>query len=108
MNEIRDEAVVLRTYKSGEADRIAVLWTRDHGKIKVLAKGARKQTSRLGGALEVLAHVDVDLVATRGDIYIARHIQHVNRHEKLRNDLERLQAGYGVVEAIDQIGRAHV
>lgn len=103
MNEIRDEAVVLRTYKSGEADRIAVLWTREHGKIKVLAKGARKQSSRLGGALEVLAHVDVDLVATRGDIYITRHIQHVNRHEVLRGDLERLQAGYGVVEAIDHI-----
>ena len=49
MKELRDDAVVLRTYKSGESDRVVVLWTRDHGKVRVLAKGIRKTTSRLGG-----------------------------------------------------------
>ena len=65
MRELRDDAVVLRTYKSGEADRIVVLWTRLHGKVRVIAKGARKTTSRLGATLETLACVNVDLVATR-------------------------------------------
>ena len=48
VKEIHDDAVVLRTYKSGEADRVVVLWTRHHGKVRVLAKGVRKSTSRLG------------------------------------------------------------
>ncbi|MGH9020308.1 MAG: recombination protein O N-terminal domain-containing protein, partial [Acidimicrobiales bacterium] len=70
MREFSDDAVALRAYRSGEADRIVVLWTREHGKVRVLAKGARKATSRLGGSLEALAHVRVDLVATRGELYV--------------------------------------
>ena len=58
MREIEDDAVVLRTYKSGESDRVVVLWTREHGKVRVIAKGIRKTTSRLGGTLEAL---DADL-----------------------------------------------
>ena len=71
VNEIHDDAVVLRTFKSGEADRVVVLWTRHFGKVRVLAKGARKSTSRLGATLETLAYVKVDLVKTRGEFYIA-------------------------------------
>jgi len=65
VKELQDDAVVLRTYKSGEADRVVVLWTRHYGKVRVLAKGIRKATSRLGGNLETLAYVNVDLVKTR-------------------------------------------
>ena len=79
MNELHDDAVVLRTYKSGEADRVVVLWTREHGKVRVLAKGVRKTTSRLGATLETLAYVTVDLVKTRGEFYIARHVAHRER-----------------------------
>lgn len=103
MNELRDDAVVLRTYKSGEADRIAVLWTRHHGKVRVLAKGARKATSRLGATLETLAYVDVDLVKTRGEFYIARHVAHHERLATLRGSYLRISAGYAVVEAVDAV-----
>ena len=44
----RDDAVVLRTYKLGEADRIVVLLTRDHGQVRAVAKGVRRTTSRFG------------------------------------------------------------
>ena len=103
MREINDEAVVLRTYKSGEADRVVVLWTRHHGKVRVLAKGVRKTTSRMGGSLETLAHVTVDLVKTRGEFYVARHVQHRERLANLRSSYSRISAGYAVVEAIDAI-----
>jgi len=56
VKEIRDDAVVLRTYS--QASPIGGrLWTRNYGKVRVLAKGIRKTTSRLGGNLETLAHV---------------------------------------------------
>lgn len=103
MKEIDDEAVVLRTYKSGESDRVVVLWTRAHGKVRVLAKGVRKTTSRLGGTLEALAYVKVDLIKTRGEFYIVRHVAHVERLATLRASYSRISAGYAVVEAVDAI-----
>lgn len=103
MKEINDEAVVLRTFKSGEADRVVVLWTRRLGKVRVLAKGVRKTTSRMGGSLETLAHVTVDLVKTRGEFYVARHVQHRERLATLRSSYSRISAGYAVVEAVDAI-----
>ncbi len=103
MKEFADDAVVLRTYKSGESDRVVVLWTREHGKIRVLAKGVRKTTSKLGGTLEPLSYVHVDLVKTRGEFYIVRHVRHIERLTTLRSSYERINAGYAVVEAVDAI-----
>lgn len=45
----RDEGVVLRTAKLGEADRIITLFTRAHGKVRAVAKGVRRTKSRFGG-----------------------------------------------------------
>ena len=53
------EALVLRTYKLGEADRIVVFLTRDRGKKRGVAKGARRQRSPFAGALEPLTEVRV-------------------------------------------------
>ena len=103
MRELSDDAVVLRTYKSGESDRVVVLWTRHHGKVRVIAKGARKPTSRLGGTLEALGYVHVDLVKTRGEFYIARHVVHRERLTTLRSSYDRINAGYAVVEVVDAI-----
>jgi len=103
VKEIADDAVVLRTYKSGEADRVVVLWTRNHGKVRVFAKGIRKTTSRLGGTLEPLAYVHVDLVKSRGDLYVARHVSHRERLTTLRSSYSRINAGYAVVEVVDAI-----
>lgn len=54
-----DEGVVLRTAKLGEADRIITLLTRDHGKVRAVAKGVRRAKSRFGGRLEPFMRVDV-------------------------------------------------
>ncbi len=55
----RDEAVVLRTHKLGEADRIVTLLTRNHGKIRAVAKGVRKTGSRFGSRLEPFMVADI-------------------------------------------------
>jgi DNA repair protein RecO (recombination protein O) len=57
----RDEAVVLRAQKLGEADRIVTLLTRERGRIRAVAKGVRKTTSRFGGRLEPFMMIDVQL-----------------------------------------------
>ena len=53
----RDRAVVLRTYKLGEADRIVVMMTAEHGKVRAVAKGVRKTKSKFGARLEPMSHV---------------------------------------------------
>jgi len=61
----RDEAVVLRAQKLGEADRIVTLLTREHGQVRAVAKGVRKTKSRFGARLEPFMLVDVQLYEGR-------------------------------------------
>ena len=65
MSLYRDRAVVVRTHKLGEADRIVVLLTAEHGKVRAVAKGVRKTKSRFGGRLEPLTHVSLLLYQGR-------------------------------------------
>ncbi len=59
MQGYRDDGVVLRTQKLGEADRIITLLTRHNGRVRAVAKGIRRTKSRFGGRLEPFTHVDV-------------------------------------------------
>ncbi len=61
----RDEAVVLRTHKLGEADRIVTMLSRQHGKIRAVAKGVRRTASKFGSRLEPFMVVDVQLYEGR-------------------------------------------
>ncbi|WP_375474590.1 DNA repair protein RecO [uncultured Jatrophihabitans sp.] len=57
----RDDAVVLRVHKLGEADRIITLLTRRHGRVRAVGKGVRRTSSRFGARLEPGSHIDVQL-----------------------------------------------
>jgi DNA repair protein RecO (recombination protein O) len=103
VNDLRDEAVVLRTYRSGEADRIVVLWTREHGKVRAIAKGIRKPTSKIGGALEPMAHVQIFLGQGRGDLAIVRQVSHLDRFVNLRASYDRLTHAMALLEVVDAI-----
>jgi DNA repair protein RecO (recombination protein O) len=61
----RDEAIVLRTQKLGEADRIITLLTRQHGRVRAVAKGVRRTSSRFGSRLEPFTYVDLQLAEGR-------------------------------------------
>src|SRR3712207_6098197 len=64
----KTEAVVLRSIRYAEADRILHLYSRERGRIGAIAKGARRVKSRLGGRLEPLARVNLILRQGRGDL----------------------------------------
>ncbi|ACQ80022.1 DNA repair protein RecO [Beutenbergia cavernae DSM 12333] len=65
MKLYRDEAVVLRTHKLGEADRILTLLTRHHGQVRAVAKGVRRTSSKFGARLEPFGVIDLQLYAGR-------------------------------------------
>jgi DNA repair protein RecO (recombination protein O) len=99
----RDRGVVLRTYKLGEADRIVVVLTRGHGKVRAVAKGVRKTKSRFGGRLEPARHADVLLYEGRGDLDVVSQAETVDAFGPLRDDLDRLSRAVAVLEAADQL-----
>ena len=61
----RDESIVLRTQKLGEADRIITLLTRRSGRVRAVAKGVRRTSSRFGSRLEPFTHVDLQIAEGR-------------------------------------------
>src|SRR5699024_6923513 len=75
----RDEAVVLRTQKLGEADRIVTLLTRQHGLVRGVAKGVRRTKSRFGARLEPFMHIDIQLYRGR-NLDTITQVEVVNSH----------------------------
>ncbi len=98
----RDTAVVLRTYKLGEADRIVVLLTEEHGKVRAVAKGVRKTTSKFGARLEPMSHVRL-LLSQGRDLDVVSQADVVETIAPLVADLDHLTNGMAVLEAADQM-----
>ena len=72
------EAVVLRSIRLGEADRVLHLYTRANGRVGAVAKGVRKTLSRFGGRLELLSHVELVLHRGRSDLETVTGVQLVD------------------------------
>jgi DNA repair protein RecO (recombination protein O) len=98
----RDRAVVVRTHKLGEADRIVVLLTAEHGKVRAIAKGIRKTKSRFGGRLEPLTHVSLLLYQGR-ELDIVSQAETIDPTRPLMDDLDRLTQGLALLEAVDRL-----
>ncbi len=99
----RDEAVVLRTQRLGEADRIVSLLTRRHGRVRAVAKGVRRTRSKFGARLEPGTHVDLQL-------YEGRSLDVVTQAETLApygaliaGDYARHTAGSALLEATERL-----
>ena len=97
----RVEAVVLRHANWGEADRILTLYTREKGKLRAIAKGARKIRSRKAGHLEPFTHITLQLAKSR-DIPIVTQVETLDPYLSLRETL--LLTGYAsyVMELLDR------
>jgi DNA repair protein RecO (recombination protein O) len=106
MNLYREQGVVLRTHKLGEADRIVVLLTQGAGKVRAIAKGVRRTTSRFGGRLEPFSHVDLALHRGR-NLDIITQVEVVRMFKALRSDYDLVTAGTAMLEAIDQVAEEH-
>ena len=102
MSLYRDRAVVVRTHKLGEADRIVVLLTAEHGKVRAIAKGIRKTKSRFGGRLEPLTHVSLLLYQGR-ELDIVSQAETIDPTRPLMDDLDRLTQGLALLEAVDRL-----
>ncbi|GAA1968702.1 DNA repair protein RecO [Nocardioides panacihumi] len=99
----RDEAIVLRTHKLGEADRIITLLTRQHGRVRAVARGVRRTTSRFGSRLEPFMHVDLQLSDGRSLDHITQAETLTPFHAGIGGDYERYTAGTVMLETADRL-----
>ena len=93
----RDEAVVLRVHKLGEADRIVTLLTRRHGRVRAVGKGVRRTSSRFGARLEPGSHIDVQLLTRNpegADAPSRRKLDTVTQTESINAYGARLSGDY--------------
>jgi len=98
----RDTAIVLGSHKFGEADRVVVLLTAEHGKVRAVAKGVRKTKSSIGARLEPMSHVDLSLRRGR-ELDTVDQVRLVAPLQNVRDDFDRLRQGLSMVEAVNKI-----
>lgn len=103
MPTYREEAVVLRTHKLGEADRIITLLTRREGKVRAVAKGVRRTSSKFGARLEPFSHVDLQLAQGRNLDTVTQAVSLHSWGEKLSADYRLWTTGQVMVETADRL-----
>ncbi|HWX87823.1 MAG TPA: DNA repair protein RecO [Solirubrobacteraceae bacterium] len=99
---LETEAVVLRSMRYGEADRILHVYTPHRGRIGAIAKGVRRARSRFGGRLEPFFRLRIELHEGRGELLTVTGAQTVNGYSRLRGDAHALDAA---ARACDAVGR---
>jgi DNA repair protein RecO (recombination protein O) len=96
----KTEAVVLRSFRFGEADRVLHLYTLDRGRVGAVAKGVRKTKSRFGARLEPLSHVELLLHQGSGELHTVTGASLIDPHRPTREDPYRLSVGLVGAEAM--------
>jgi len=96
----KTEAVVLRSFRFGEADRVLHVYTLDRGRVGALAKGVRKTRSRFGARLEPLSHAELVLHEGRGELQTVTGVELIRSHHATREHPYRLGMGMVGAEAM--------
>ncbi len=98
--QFKTEAVVLRTFRYGEADRILHLYTAERGRVNAIAKGVRRVKSRFGGRLEPLFRINLVLHEGRGELCTVTQAETVAAHPALRERRESLDRASQACDAV--------
>ena len=96
----KTEAVVLRSIRYGEADRVLHVYTLERGRVGAIAKGARRTSSRFGARLEPFSHVELLLHDGRGELHTVTGADLVRSHDRSRSQAYRLAVGHIGLEAM--------
>jgi DNA repair protein RecO (recombination protein O) len=96
----KTEAVVLRSFRLGEADRVLHIYTLARGRVGAVAKGVRRTRSRFGARLEPLSHVEISLHQGSGELATVTGVDLVRPHNRAREHPYRLGVGLVGAEAM--------
>jgi DNA repair protein RecO (recombination protein O) len=100
---LKTDAIVLRSIRYGEADRIVHLYTPFRGRVGAIAKGVRRSRSRFGARLEPFFHVRVMLHEGRGELATVTGVDTVSANGELREHAETLDAAARACDAVSRL-----
>jgi DNA repair protein RecO (recombination protein O) len=100
---LKTEAIVLRSIRYGEADRILHLYTPSHGRLSAIAKGARRARSRFGARLEPFFHVRALLHEGRSELLTVTGVDTVSAYAGLRDHAATLDAAARACDAVARL-----
>jgi DNA repair protein RecO (recombination protein O) len=103
----KEQGIVLRSVKLGEADKIVTLMTQGSGKVRAVAKGIRKTTSRFGARLEPTTHVSLMAYRGRGALDTVSQVEIISPFLPIRRDLGSFAAAETMLEATDKVAEEH-
>ena len=98
----RDEAIVIRTQKLGEADRIITLLSRSHGRIRAVAKGVRRTKSKFGARLEPASFVDIQLYTGKTFDVVTQVEGIENFGDAIASDYQKWTIASSILEAAER------
>jgi DNA repair protein RecO len=102
MRQFRTQAIILNRTEYGEADRIIIFLTPDHGKLTAIAKGVRKSKSKLAGGIELFSVSDISFIPGRKEISTVVSTRLIKHYGNIVKDLDRTNAGYGLIKKLDK------
>jgi DNA repair protein RecO (recombination protein O) len=102
MRTFRAPAIILARTNYAEADRIITFITPDHGKVKAIVKGVRKQKSKLAGGIELFSVSDISFIPGRGDIDTVVSTRLITHYGHIVKDLDRTNAGYSFIKKLNK------
>jgi DNA repair protein RecO (recombination protein O) len=100
---LKTEAIVLRSIRYGEADRILHLYTPDHGRVSAIAKGARRARSRFGARLEPFFHIQALLHEGRSELLTVTGVDTITTHGAVRDHAATLDAAARACDAVARL-----
>lgn len=102
MTDIQTQAIILSYEDYKEVDRIITVYARDLGKLKAIARGARKIKAKLSGHLEIFNLCELQLVFKRSRIGLIISAINIKNYQKIKSDVKKLAAAFAVAELIDK------
>lgn len=96
-----DRGVVLRTYPFGEADRVVIVMTAEHGKIRAVAKGSRRTKSRFAALTQPCSHGEIGFYRGRSKLETITQIVPIDLFAGVQKDLDRLVNAMAMLETVD-------
>jgi DNA repair protein RecO (recombination protein O) len=103
----KEQGIVLRSVKLGEADKIVTILTQGSGKVRAVAKGIRRTQSKFGARLEPFTHVSLLLYRGRGALDTVTQAEIIGPFLRTRGEFDLIAAGETMLEAVDRVTEEH-
>ena len=103
MRQIKTKAIVLTRTSYQEADRILTLLTPDQGKIRGLARGVRKERSKLAAGIELFSESEISYIVGRGELMTLTSTRLIKHYDHIVSDMDRTMLGYEFLKRINRI-----